>query len=62
MNVKRTGSLSVQPCHAPFCVVQQGSKCREEEGVQILIIMCHADCRMYVAGRTTGQVGSAIRP
>jgi hypothetical protein len=23
---------------------------------------CHADCWVYVAGRTTGQVGSAIRP
>jgi hypothetical protein len=23
---------------------------------------CHADCRVYVEGRTTGQVGSAIRP
>jgi hypothetical protein len=23
---------------------------------------CHADCRVYVAGRTTGQVGSAIKP
>jgi hypothetical protein len=23
---------------------------------------CHADCRMYVVGRTTGQVGSAIKP
>jgi hypothetical protein len=22
----------------------------------------HADCRVYVEGRTTGQVGSAIRP
>jgi hypothetical protein len=25
-------------------------------------ITCHADCRVYVEGRTTGQVGSAIRP
>jgi hypothetical protein len=24
--------------------------------------LCHADCRMYVVGRTTGQVGSAIKP
>jgi hypothetical protein len=24
--------------------------------------VCHADCRVYVEGRTTGQVGSAIRP
>jgi hypothetical protein len=24
--------------------------------------VCHADCRTYVAGRTTGQVGSAIKP
>jgi hypothetical protein len=23
---------------------------------------CHADCWVYVEGRTTGQVGSAIRP
>jgi hypothetical protein len=27
-----------------------------------LITTCHADCRMYVAGRTTGQVCSEIRP
>jgi hypothetical protein len=25
-------------------------------------VLCHADCRMYVVGRTTGQVGSAIKP
>jgi hypothetical protein len=27
-----------------------------------LATMCHADCRMHVIGRTTGQVGSAIKP
>jgi hypothetical protein len=24
--------------------------------------VCHADCRVYVSGRTTDQVGSAIKP
>jgi hypothetical protein len=32
------------------------------ECINHLITVCHADCRVYVEGRTTSQVGSAIRP
>jgi hypothetical protein len=30
--------------------------------IRLIVPSCHADCRVYVEGRTTGQVGSAIRP
>jgi hypothetical protein len=32
------------------------------EDASLIITLCHADCRVYVEGWTTGQVGSAIRP
>jgi hypothetical protein len=39
--------------------VQKSTAHHEPADIQAV---CHADCRMYAIGRTTGQVGSVIKP
>jgi hypothetical protein len=56
MYIKHGSNTKVSKTRAGTCVLNGNM------GLQAGSAWCHADCRVYVEGRTTGQVGSAIRP
>jgi hypothetical protein len=56
-----TGISIDQTDHIIESIVEPYFKLRDTTNL-MHITSCHADCRVYVEGRTTGQVGSAIRP
>jgi hypothetical protein len=58
------GGIPLDTCNRLFFLVNSRRWGYRKAHIQVppYAALCHADCRVYVKGRTTGQVGSAMKP